>query len=316
MLLPQQYQAFKGHHARVSDAYVLAAGAKEEPNSPMETTNILGQPPSVWYIDNRLSQRHQMFNNAPVHYEPRSDQYVMNSQLAERAGLSAMTQPPPRPMETDIRAMRVWNSMYLDAIEGFRSANEAPKRRSEEYSIHKAGDWDEVYAILERARGKYQDEGGKVDWFRNVRRKVADNVAPVQVVTSIVSKTVPDNPYSTPVLGAVGILLDVSDVSYCIIGDHRLLLTWKGKAVKQSAVVRNQVAETFGGEGFENLIPIFSDVELFLGDMFDKDPNIRKASLDLAMAALKAIDLAVGFYTRKAGNPPPFWCIFSVHLRD
>lgn len=70
--------------------------------------------------------------------------------------------------------------------------------------------------------------------------------------------------------------------------------------MKQTAAVRKQVGEVFDGEGLENLVPIFSDVELFLGDMFDKDPNIRKASLDLAIAALTAIDLAVGFYTSKA----------------
>lgn len=75
-----------------------------------------------------------------------------------------------------------------------------------------------------------------------------------------------------------------------------------------------QVAQTFDGDGFENLIPIFSDVELFLGDMFDKDPNIHKASLDLTIAVLKAIDLAVGFYTSKAGELSRLRCWLGTML--
>lgn len=173
-------------------------------------TNTSGRPLSVWYIDNELPQRHPMFDNAPVRYEPRSQEYVMSRQLAERAYPLPVTQPPPRPEYTDRRAMHVWDSMYPAAMEGFRSTSEVHKRRPEEYNIHNAGDWDEVYAMLEQARDKYQNEGGTVGWFRKVRRKAADNVTPVQVVTSIASKMAPDNPYSTPVLGAVGMLLDVS----------------------------------------------------------------------------------------------------------
>lgn len=68
------------------------------------------------------------------------------------------------------------------------------------------------------------------------------------------------------------------------------------QAAKQAAAVRKQVAETFDGEGFENLIPIFSDVELFLGEMFREDTNIYNASLELTVATLKAVDRTVGFY--------------------
>lgn len=74
--------------------------------------------------------------------------------------------------------------MYPAAIEGFRSANPIHKRRAEEYTIQRAGDWDDVYAILEHARDKYRDDGGAVGWFRKIRRKAADNVDTVQVVSS------------------------------------------------------------------------------------------------------------------------------------
>jgi hypothetical protein len=41
---------------------------------------------------------------------------------------------------------------------------------------------------------------------------------------------------------------------------------------------------------------IFSDVELFLGT-FPDDENIVNASVDLIVAALKGIELAIGFFT-------------------
>lgn len=40
---------------------------------------------------------------------------------------------------------------------------------------------------------------------------------------------------------------------------------------------------------------IFSDVELFIGT-FPSDENIVKASVDLTVAALKGIELAIGFF--------------------
>lgn len=99
--------------------------------------------------------------------------------------------------------------MYPVAIETFKLKSEVHKKH-DGYNVHRAKDWDDVYAILERARDKYQNRGGKVGWFQRVRRKAADNVATVQNVTTVVSKVVPENPYSTPVLGAVGMMLDVS----------------------------------------------------------------------------------------------------------
>jgi hypothetical protein len=63
------------------------------------------------------------------------------------------------------------------------------------------------------------------------------------------------------------------------------------QAVKQAASVRNQVLE-----GFESLIPIFSDVELFLGT-FPGDTNIKNMSVELTVTTLTAIEQAIGFFT-------------------
>ncbi|KAK8859209.1 hypothetical protein PGQ11_009943 [Apiospora arundinis] len=243
------------------------------------------QPPSVWFIDNRLTEAHPLFNDAPVHYDPTMQQYVANNLSAgviQNGGTSnpdslGMNQrPPPRPEWTDLKAMTFWDGMFSAAMEKFTSTVEVQKRRAEQYIIHRASDWEAVYTMLELARDQYKDKGGSVRWWRKVRRKAADNVAPLQRLTKVASNVAPENPYSTPVLGAVGMLLD---------------------AAMQASTVRKQVSETFGGERFENLIPIFSDVELFLGEMFNKDPHIYNASLELTVTALKAVDRTIGFYT-------------------
>lgn len=49
-------------------------------------------------------------------------------------------------------------------------------------------------------------------------------------------------------------------------------------------------------EGFDDLISIFSDVELFLGD-FPGDPYIKDASVELAITILTALEQAIGFFT-------------------
>lgn len=72
------------------------------------------------------------------------------------------------------------------------------------------------------------------------------------------------------------------------------------QAVKTAASVRNQVLEYFDG-----LIPIFSDVELFLGN-FPDDKNIWNASVDLTITTLDAIERAIGFFISNQCKPPLF----------
>jgi hypothetical protein len=55
--------------------------------------------------------------------------------------------------------------------------------------------------------------------------------------------------------------------------------------------------------GFDGLIAIFSDVELFLGT-FPEDANIRNASVDLTAATLEAIERAIGFFISNECQSP------------
>lgn len=105
--------------------------------------------------------------------------------------------------------MGFWTGIFPEAIAQFRSTTEPKGRSKTAYNIRDKHDWDMIYDTLEAARIKYRNEGGPVGWVRKVRRKVADNIGPGAEAAKIASKVVPENPYATPVLGAVEVLLDV-----------------------------------------------------------------------------------------------------------
>lgn len=54
-------------------------------------------------------------------------------------------------------------------------------------------------------------------------------------------------------------------------------------------------------QGFDGLIPIFSDVEVFLGT-FPKDVGIQNASVELLVTTLNAIERAIGFFISNEGT--------------
>lgn len=62
------------------------------------------------------------------------------------------------------------------------------------------------------------------------------------------------------------------------------------QAASAAADVRGKVLE-----GFDGLIPIFSDVEVFLST-FSRDVNIEKKSVELMVVTLDAIEHAIGFF--------------------
>ncbi|KAF1973000.1 hypothetical protein BU23DRAFT_568555 [Bimuria novae-zelandiae CBS 107.79] len=87
--------------------------------------------------------------------------------------------------------------------------------------------------------------GGLVGKIRKVRRQAADNITPGAEAAKIASKVVLQDNVATPVVGAVEVILD---------------------AFKASAMVRNQVLN-----GFDDIVSIFSDVELFLTTFQSKE---------------------------------------------
>ena len=71
------------------------------------------------------------------------------------------------------------------------------------------------------------------------------------------------------------------------------------QAVKKAAQVRADALESVGG-----LLPIFSDVEVFLAT-YKGDDNIRKAALELAVATLTAVERAIGFFLKHGRKSRP-----------
>ncbi|KAH8899100.1 hypothetical protein GQ53DRAFT_878448 [Thozetella sp. PMI_491] len=231
------------------------------------------------FIENQLPRNHPLFDNPPVHYDLMVGQYVADSRALVRGGnlwgdsVSAPwedVESPSRPAWTDTQAMVFWNDIFSQAMSRFTSTTSEPRGRSQTaYDIRHERDWDAVYDKLEAARNEYKNRGGFVGWIRKRRREIADNIAPVAKMVSVASKAVPNDPCATPVLCVVEVLLD---------------------AAKNAAKVRQKVLE-----GFDGLIPIFSDVELFLGT-YPKDINILNASLDLTATTLEAVERAIGFF--------------------
>ncbi|KAK5991956.1 hypothetical protein PT974_05351 [Cladobotryum mycophilum] len=168
--------------------------------------------------------------------------------------------PAPRPTWTDINALTFWNTLFPIALTKFLTTSQEPCGRSKTaYSIRENGKtWDGVYDVLERARSKYEQQGK----IGGLRRKAADSIAPIAEGAKIASHVVPSNPYSTPILGAVSILLDRAETN-----------DWR---------IRRSYLNIFR-------------YRVFLGN-FPGDNNISNASVDLTVTILLAIERAIGFF--------------------
>ncbi|KAL6879293.1 hypothetical protein J3F83DRAFT_725709 [Trichoderma novae-zelandiae] len=228
-------------------------------------TSLGHRPPSVAFIDHRLPEHHQLFAETSVRYDPASESYVPVSVQEDDAVAMAS-----RPVFTDLNAMRFWESILPRAMSELKSTPEPKGRPGTTYSIRNKTNWHAVFGSLEEARFQYESREGPVNKLRDMRRKAASKAGTVGTVVQIVSKVVPEGTCATPVLGALQILLG---------------------AVKIAANLREKVLGSF-----DDSTAIFSDVELFLGT-FPNDENIVNASVDLTVAALKGIELAIGFFT-------------------
>lgn len=162
------------------------------------------RPPSVAFIDNRLPEHHQLFADPSVRYDPVSETYVP-SRIQEDDEVAMAS----RPVFTDIKAMRFWESILPRAMSELRSTPEPRGRPETTYSIRNRTNWHDVFSVLEEAKFKYENREGAVNKLRDMRRRAANKAGSVGSVVGIVSKVVPEGTLATPVLGALQILLGV-----------------------------------------------------------------------------------------------------------
>lgn len=70
------------------------------------------------------------------------------------------------------------------------------------------------------------------------------------------------------------------------------------KAMRVAAGVRDQVKKKLNED---DMGKTFGDIELFLS-VFQEDPNIEKASVDLLVAILAAVEGVIGFFLSHQGK--------------
>ncbi|KAK7959413.1 uncharacterized protein PG986_004267 [Apiospora aurea] len=111
-----------------------------------------------------------------------------------------------------------------------------------------------MYAILERARNEYHNQGGPVGWFRKIKRKAADNaVAPLQGITAMASKMAPDDPFFDPFAWCGGDFARSTS---------RVLRTkiWNSHHGRMTSVFRGGKAVVMRGEYEKQLVESLTDI--------------------------------------------------------
>lgn len=176
------------------------------------TENTSQHQAVVGFIENRLPQYHPAFAAPPIHHDSITQQYLPYTQVL-RPSLSMGFSP--RPAVTDTRVMNFWEAIFPASMVRFTSDTPEPKGRTgTTHSIRDKDNWEAIYDVLNSARAQYQNEGGAVGWLRKVRRKAADNIAPIAATAKTASKLTPNDILSTPVVGAVEVVLDVRTKKY------------------------------------------------------------------------------------------------------
>lgn len=187
------------------------------------------RPMSVQFIDDDLKDLHNALKHPLSTYDSHSRRYIAvssNSGLADmRAGSSRITD---RIMEDDNdleqtqalvpaeTPMTFWDSIFQVSIDRFRTLwHDEPQGREKsgcDYSIRKKSTWEDIYGQLQKAREFYDGDtkglwGRHAKSFTKKRRSIIDHTTPVarQAV-----RFVPQMEYTTPVVAAVQVLVDVN----------------------------------------------------------------------------------------------------------
>lgn len=184
---------------------------------------LVNQPPSVDFIENRMPKYSPAFRNSPVYYNTASQRFVSNERqkslsLEQTSSVSIQNNAieqefPPighamalvTSPSANTEAMKYWDEIFSDALTQLQTTSE-PRIKNTELRIRCDKGWDTIYLKLEKARSGYLKQGGQ---FGQIVRWCADHTTPATVLVKIAQGVAPSNPYSTPVLGAVQLILNV-----------------------------------------------------------------------------------------------------------
>lgn len=252
---------------------------------------VQGRSPVVDFIDYRLPEHDPAFLNAPSAFDHSSGEYipliparnnqsVTNSFTSTNLALRPETPPGPitSPEQTsqhvEVQSMKFWNDIFPEAMRTLSTHSEEPKSLTKAASgIRNASSWEEICARLDEAQATYSGGEGASAVFKRMRRKVADNLSQP---TAHIAKMVPDiDPWTTPVAGTVGILL---------------------QAMSTAAKIRQEILASLS-----DLEKQFSNINSFAAT-FPRDVDVRQASISLVVAIFQAVEQAIGFFLKGAGE--------------
>ncbi|KAH0527965.1 hypothetical protein TsFJ059_002881 [Trichoderma semiorbis] len=240
------------------------------------------QPPSVDYIDNRLSEHHGVFKNTNSHYDHTVQKYVPDQ--SGRDGESVVGNQEKGQTENQLSTTsqlgdigdpeKFWGLVFPEALAAFTTKYPTEPEGLEKlgYRIRDQTTWKGINAQLHRAREVY--DGTQVNFqgrCKRALRKLGDSAIEP---TSNVVNLVPNIEYISPVLGAVQLLLN---------------------AYKVASEVRERVTSSFDEAEIQEL---FNDAEVYL-ITFPDSSKVKDATISLVVTVMKAIEDAIVFFLSK-----------------
>lgn len=197
---------------------------------PSDSTPRIQRPPiSVQFIDDDLKDLHNALKHPLSAYDSHARRYVAVSSTSGLAGGETRAPHFTDTMMEDgssseqsqalvpaVTPMTFWDSIFQVSVDRFKTMwPDEPQGREKSgynYSIRKKSTWEDIYAQLQKAREFYDGDtkglwGRHAQSYNKKRRSFIDHTTPIarQAV-----RFVPQMDYTTPVVAAVQVLVDVS----------------------------------------------------------------------------------------------------------
>ncbi|KAF3765640.1 hypothetical protein M406DRAFT_88481 [Cryphonectria parasitica EP155] len=235
--------------------------------------------PAIDFIDTILPRYHAISEHPDIVCDGVSKKFAAVVAPVDATGGRTQAAITPqlavRQLPTEVEDMKFWEPIWPKAIARLKETVEAPHRKEKGCSIRETKTWAEIQEVLERARNEYEGIKTSPKLYQKVFKKVkgqgrlwSEKVAtPVQQFIKIM----PNHPVANPVLGAVNLLMN---------------------AWKEAAKIRRELAETLDETALRSL---FADINMY-SEMYQDDPNIIRASVNLLSTIFKAVEGAIGFY--------------------
>jgi hypothetical protein len=176
------------------------------------------QSPAVDFIDNRAGDLIDAFKAPRSQYDHISGEYKAVGSSSMPGTLSTTPEDgsdeelPRGQALPKMARMAFWNKIFAQSMTRFKALhpNEPDNRVKSgvRYGIRSETTWEGVYAQLQNAREVYDgDKRGFWGKYQKTKRWLIDNSSPV---LEMGIKFVPNGDYTSPVVAAVQVFLDVS----------------------------------------------------------------------------------------------------------